>query len=122
MRAHCTTSEYAGRQIVIGSQALDTIQRRNRADSKDFDWLRRYNRRVGIEGTISQAVRGFDIHDCQYIGLDKTRVPHVLTACAMNAARIADWHEHGHTPAPERPASRLPGLKNKFREQPTTLS
>jgi len=122
MRAHCTTSEYAGRQIVIGSQTLDTIQRRNRADRNDPDWQHRYNRRAGIEGTISQAVRGFDIRDCQYIGLRKTRVQHVLTACAMNAARIADWHDRDRTPAPERPTSRLPGLRTRFREQPTTPS
>lgn len=122
MRAHCTTSEYAGRQIVIGSQTLDAIQRRNRADRKDPDWQRRYHRRAGIEATISQAVRGFDIRDCHYIGVTKTRVQHVLTACAMNAARIADWHARDHTPAPERPASRLPGLRNRFREQPITMS
>jgi len=114
MRAHCTTSEYAGRQIVIGSQTLDTIQRRNRADRNDPDWQHRYNRRAGIEGTISQAVRGFDIRDCQYIRPEETRVQHVLTACAMNAARIADWHDRDRTPAPERTNQPTPRTQNQI--------
>jgi hypothetical protein len=122
MRKHCTTSEYAGRQIVIRSQTLDTIQCRNRADRNDPDWQRRYNRRAGIERTISQAVRGFDIRDCKCTGLRKTRVQHVLSVCGMNAARIADWHERDHNPARQRPASRLPGLSTRFRKQSTTAS
>ena len=122
MRAHCTKSATTGRQILIASQTLHTIRQRNRADRNDPDWQRRYHRRAGIEGTISQAVRGFDIRDCHYTGLSKTRVQHVLTACAMNAARIADWHERDNTPAPERPASPLTNLNTRFREQPNTIS
>jgi hypothetical protein len=48
-----------GRQIVIGPRTLHDIQRRNRADRDDPAWKRRYNRRAGIERTISQGVRGF---------------------------------------------------------------
>ena len=109
-RAHCTRSTLEGRQIVIGSRTLYEIQLRNRADRNDPDWKRRYNRRAGIEGTISQGVRGFELRHCQYTGLTKTRVQHILTACAMNAARIADWHEHDNHPKPARPATHLKKL------------
>jgi hypothetical protein len=106
-RAHCTKSALEGRQIVIGSRTLDDIQGQNRAERQDPDWKRRYNRRAGIEGTIPQGVRGFELRQCRYTGLAKTRIQHILTACAMNATRIADWHEDDNHPKPARPATRF---------------
>jgi transposase len=72
-RAHCTKSALGGRQIVIGSRTLYEIQLQNRADRNDPDWKRRYNRRAGIEGTISQGVRGFELRHCRYAGLSEPR-------------------------------------------------
>lgn len=106
-RALCTRSEYTGRQILLQPQVLHQIQQQNRADQKDPQWQRRYNRRAGVEGTISEGVRAFGLRRCRYIGLEKTRVQHILAACAMNVARIVDWDERDNTPAPGRPRSRL---------------
>jgi len=39
---------------------------------------------AGVEGTIFQAVRGFEVRSCRYIGLAKTHLQHHLTAAAMN--------------------------------------
>ena len=39
--------------------------------------------RVGIEGTLSQRVRGMGTRRARYAGLQKTRVQHVLTAVAI---------------------------------------
>lgn len=105
LREHCTTSLSAGRQIMIPARELYEIQRANRAAQQDPDWRRRYDRRAGVEGTISQATRAHGLRRCRYIGLDKTRVQHVLIACGMNAARIADWAERDNQPAPARPRS-----------------
>ena len=50
-----------------------------------------YSVRSGIEGTISQGIRGFNLRQCRYIGLAKTRLQHILTAAAINLERIYAW-------------------------------
>ena len=51
----------------------------------------KYNKRAGIEGTISQATRAFDLRRCRYIGLAKTRLQHLATAAAINLTRVVHW-------------------------------
>ena len=46
--------------------------------------------RAGVEGTLSQGVRGFGLRRCRYIGLAKARFQHVATAAAINIYRISD--------------------------------
>jgi len=50
-----------------------------------------YNRRAGIEGTISQGVRAFGMRETRYRGLAKTHLQHIATAAAINFDRIAAW-------------------------------
>ncbi len=52
-----------------------------------------YAIRAGVEGTISQAVRGFEIRNCRYVGLTKTHLQHLFTAAAMNVVRVINWLE-----------------------------
>ncbi|MCY7277504.1 MAG: transposase [Phormidesmis sp. CAN_BIN44] len=52
-----------------------------------------YSLRSGIEGTISQGIRGFNLRQCRYLGLAKTRLQHILTAAAINLERIYAWLE-----------------------------
>ena len=47
--------------------------------------------RAGVEGTLSQGVRGFGLRRCRYIGLAKARLQHVAPAAAINVYRISDW-------------------------------
>ena len=47
--------------------------------------------RAGIEGTISQAVRGFGLRRSRYVGQAKTHLQHVATAAAMNLVRMTEW-------------------------------
>ena len=47
--------------------------------------------RAGVEGTLSQGVRGFGLRRCRYIGLAKARLQHVATAAAINVYRLSDW-------------------------------
>lgn len=46
---------------------------------------------AGIEGTLSEGVRGFGLRRCRYTGLAKARLQHVATAAAINIYRISDW-------------------------------
>jgi len=51
----------------------------------------KYAQRAGIEGTISQAVRGFELRSTRYIGLAKTHLQMLATAVAINLHRLFDW-------------------------------
>jgi len=63
-------------------------------------WKTEYAVRAGIEGTISEGVRGFGLRRCRYIGLAKAHLQYVITATAMNLSRLAAWLAgvpHGRT-------------------------
>jgi len=51
----------------------------------------RYAKRAGIEGTISQATRSFDMRRSRYFGQSKTHLQHILTAIAINLSRFVNW-------------------------------
>jgi len=53
-----------------------------------------YKPRVGIERTIPQSTRAFDLHHTRFIGQIKTRLQHLATATAINLARIYQWWTH----------------------------
>ena len=52
-----------------------------------------YNRRAGIEGTISQGVRAFEMRQTRYRGLAKTHLQHIATAAAINLDRLVAWFD-----------------------------
>ncbi len=52
-----------------------------------------YNARAGVEGTISQGVRGFGLRHSRYWGLAKTHLQHLATAAAINLDRLGAWFE-----------------------------
>jgi transposase len=47
--------------------------------------------RAGVEGTLSQGVRGFGLRRRRCIGLAKARLQRVATAAAINVYLISDW-------------------------------
>lgn len=65
---------------------------RQRLDTEEGQLL--YNRRAGIEGTLSQGVRAFGLRLCRYRGLAKTHLQHIATAAAINIDRIIAWVDH----------------------------
>lgn len=99
-RTDCTRAKTMPRQLVLRPRAEHeaiTLVRRQQATP---EWKLRYNPRAGIEGTISQAVRAFGLRRTRYIGLAKTHLQHVLTAIAINLARLNAWlldQPHGTT-------------------------
>ncbi len=50
-----------------------------------------YDRRAGIEATMSQGIRACGLRRCRYVGLAKTHRQHVLTAAAINFVRVSEW-------------------------------
>jgi transposase len=91
VRTLCTRSAVNPRQIVLRPRGQhDAIQAaRNRQTTKEFQ--ERYAKRSGIEGTISQGVRAFDLRASRYRGMEKTHLKHIFTASAMNVVRLFQW-------------------------------
>jgi hypothetical protein len=53
-----------------------------------------YAKRAGVEGTISQGVRGFGLRRSRYWGLAKTHFQHLATAAAINLDRLGAWFDN----------------------------
>lgn len=100
-RSRCTHAAVNPRQLVFRPQEQhEAIQSaRQRQTTKEFK--ERYAKRAGIEGTISQGVRAFDLRVCRYLGLEKTHLQHVLAATAINVVRLFQW-QMGDAPSQPR--------------------
>jgi transposase len=68
-------------------QALQAARQRETTEA----FWQHYKQRAGIEGTISQAVRGSGLRRSRYIGLAKTHLQAVGTAVALNIVRAINW-------------------------------
>ena len=89
----CTRSQSEPREITLRPQQEHQAIVRRRKQQETKRWLKQYNQRAGVEGTISQGVRGFGLRSARYVGLSKVHLQHILTATAMNAIRIFAWLE-----------------------------
>jgi len=90
-RSCCTRQVAAPRSLTLRPQLQHEALKKGRHKQKTEEWQKQYAKRAGIEGTISQAVRGFGLRECRYIGLAKTHLQHVLTATAINMVRLDAW-------------------------------
>ncbi|HEY0777670.1 MAG TPA: IS1182 family transposase [Gemmatirosa sp.] len=93
-RQACTgrTGGGAPRQLHLRPQLEHEALQARRREQETEPWEKRYAARAGIEGTISQAVRGaFGLRRTRYLGLAKTRLQHLATAAAINWTRLSDW-------------------------------
>ena len=91
VRSQCTRAQKnpRGLTLMIQEDYEALAFARERQTTKEFK--KQYSLRSGIEGTISQGVRGFNLRQCRYLGLAKTRWQHILTAAAINLERIYAW-------------------------------
>ena len=89
--SQCTSAKGKRRSINLRPRELhETLQQtRQRVQTPEFK--AEHQKRAGIEGTISQAVRAFGIRQTRYVGKAKTHLQHVATAAAINLERVADW-------------------------------
>ena len=69
----------------------------------------RYKRRAGIEGTLSQGVRGFGLRRSRYRGLAKTHLQNMAIGAAMNIDRLVNWLNG--TPTAKTRVSRFKALE-----------
>jgi transposase len=90
-RSLCTRAAEAPRHLTLRVQTDHEMLQRIRALQTTAEWKRRYERRAGIEGTISQGTRSFGLRRSRYIGLARTHLQYLLTASAINLVRFANW-------------------------------
>ena len=91
LRGRCTRSAQHGRRLTLRPQAEHVALQAARVRQTTAAFKAQYAARAGAEGTLSQGVRAFGLRRARYLGQAKTHLQHVLTAVAMNLARLATW-------------------------------
>jgi transposase len=93
VRARCTRTdpEKAGRSLVLRREVQHTTLESSRLRQETAEWKASYAMRDGIEATISQAVRRFDLRRARYWGEVKVALQAVGTAAALNLVRVDAW-------------------------------
>lgn len=90
LREQCTKSPH-GRALLLRPRAQYEALVRARQQQQTPEWKKQYDQRAGIEGTLSQGIRGYQLRQARYIGQAKTHLQNVLTAAAINLVRIVSW-------------------------------
>jgi transposase len=92
-RKDCTRSPKAPRLLKLRPKAQHQALQAARNNQTTNEFQQAYAQRAGVEGTISQGIRAFDLRRSRYIGLAKTHLQHIATACAMNLSRFMAWFQ-----------------------------
>lgn len=92
-RESCTRSSKGARTLTLRHQAQHEALQKARRHQQTEAFRQRYQARAGVEGTVSQGVRAYDLRRTRFIGLAKTHLHHLLSAAAINLVRLADWFE-----------------------------
>jgi len=87
----CTRSTPPQRQITMLPELQYEALRKRRAQEQTADFAAEYDRRAGIEGTISEAVRAYGMRRTRYTGQARTHLAHLMTAAAINVGRLLRW-------------------------------
>ena len=90
-RVLCTRAKKYGRQLTVYPQQFHETLLRARERQKTEAFKKLYNKRAGVEGTISQAVSRSGIRRARFRGFKKTHLQHLATAAAINLQRVAAW-------------------------------
>ena len=91
MQSKCTRSKLGIRHLLLLPQSHYEALQKARQEQKTPAFWKKYAKRSGIEGTISQGVRAFDLRFSRYVGLAKTHLQMVGSATAMNLYRLYNW-------------------------------
>ncbi len=92
--AQCTQAKSGARTITFLPQEQHAALQQVRKEQNTQAFWNKYAQRSGIEGTFSQAVRGYELRWARYIGIAKTILQMTATATAINLHRLFDWWQH----------------------------
>ena len=91
VRSLCTTATRAGRSLTLKPRVHHEALIQARKQETAQDWKQLYAQRQGIEATLSQGVRRFDLRQARYWGEAKMRLQALSTAAALNLTRWNAW-------------------------------
>jgi transposase len=91
VKQRCTKGQQRGLQFYVRDQheALQTTRAFLASEAGQVA----YQKRAGIEGTLSQGIRLCDLRFARYRGLRKTSLQQVATAVGINFSRVFAWFE-----------------------------
>ncbi|MFO7623039.1 MAG: IS1182 family transposase [Anaerolineales bacterium] len=92
-RAQCTRAKSGTRTITFLPEEQHLTLQAARKDQNSIEFRKKYSRRAGVEGTISQGVGAYGLRVTRYIGLAKTHLQMLATAAAIDLHRLFDWWE-----------------------------
>jgi transposase len=90
-RQVCTVAKDAPRQLTVRPQAHHEAMQAARQRQETPEFKEKYALRSGVESSLSQGIRRFDLRQSRYRGLARTHLQHLLTAVAMNVVRVIAW-------------------------------
>lgn len=105
----CTRSQMNPRTLRLRPQAQHEALQQARQRQQTEAFKQAYRNRAGIEGTISQGMRRFELRRSRYVGLAKTHFQNVATAAAINVVRLVAWLQD--TPVVHARQSRFAALR-----------
>ncbi len=106
-RINCTKSKRWRVVSFAGKEEQEFLEKTRLAEQSP-EWRNLYQERAGIEGTISQSVRGYGLRQTRYIGKEKTHLHNIAVASAVNIVRGVAWLEG--KPLEKTRISRFAGL------------
>ena len=92
-RRACTSARAAPRQLTVRPQAHHEALQAARQRQETPEFKAQYALRAGVESSLSQGIRRFDLRQSRYLGLARTHLQQLLTATAMNVVRVIAWLE-----------------------------
>jgi len=112
-RAKCIRSPGGGRSrgktLTLGSRLHDEALQQARSRIASEAGRQEYQKRAGVEGTLSQGVRDCGLRRCRYVGLAKTHLQHTASAAALNLERF--WNHLEGKPLAKTRVSRFAALR-----------
>jgi transposase len=92
-RTQCTRAKSGARTITFLAEEQHLALQAARKEQKSREFRKKYSRRAGVEGTISQGVGAYGLRVTRYIGLAKTHLQMLAIAAAIDLHRLFDWWE-----------------------------
>jgi transposase len=90
-RRECTSAQAAPRQLTVSPQVRHEALQAARQRQETPQFKAQYVLRAGVESSLSQGLRRFDLRRSRYLGLARTHLQQLLTATAMNVVRVIAW-------------------------------
>ena len=90
-RQACTSAHAAPRQLTVRPQAHHEAIQAARQRQETTAFKAQYALRAGVESSLSQGIRRFDLRQSRYRGLARTHLQQLLNATAMHVVRVIAW-------------------------------